>query len=30
MTISSEGYDDLIIEVTPAGYSDPPTFKIKK
>ena len=30
MTISSEGCDDLIIEVTPAGYLDPPTFKIKK
>ena len=31
MTISSEGYDDFIIEVTPAaGYSDAPTFKIKK
>ena len=31
MTISSEGCDDFIIEVTPAaGYGDAPTFKIKK
>ena len=31
MTISSEGCDDLIIEVTPAAsYGDAPTLKIKK